>query len=139
MQQIPVGGVKLDHVEADANCAFGCLAEGVADAVETMGVERHGGMIVVGERNGRGSRSNPGVFAILERAATFPGPLRRCLAAGVGELDAPFCVGRCNAAGRVQRAGQSALVQVAVEAKATVRDAAVAFHSSGFKDNESHA
>ena len=79
---------------------------------------------VVAERERRRRDGLPRVAAGWQRAAAFPGPQRRALAAGMGDLDAPF--GAAGAPRRGQHAAERGFVVVGIEPEAAMGDAAVA-------------
>ena len=91
LQEIAVRAVQLDDVEAQPRAAQGGLDEGLLDPLQADRIEgdRRVPLGVVGDGRGRdGGPRQVGRIGLGERAAALPRPLRRGLAAGMGELDA---------------------------------------------------
>ena len=88
VRQIAVRHVQLDLVEADAQRALGGGDEGLAHALH-VGFGHFARRVPALARGQRRRRDGlPRVLVGLERAAAFPRPLRRGLAAGMRDLDA---------------------------------------------------
>ncbi len=135
VQQVAVGGVQLDQLEAQARRAPGGLHEGIAHRLHALRVECLGSRPAGIERQRRRGDGGQRIMARLERVATlFPGPVRRALAARVCELDAE--TGVAVAAKEIDHAHQRRLVLVGVQPQATVRDAAAALDMRGLDDHQ---
>ncbi len=126
--------MQLDGVEADAQRALGGGDEGLAHA-RHVGLGDHARRVpVLAEREWRGGDGRPRVLVRLERAAALPGPLRRALAAGMGDLDAEL--GGARAAALRDHARQRGFVVVGIKPQAAMGDAAVALDMGGLHHHQ---
>ena len=127
VDQVAVGAVDLDEVEAGAHRALGGVGEGADEALDAALVERRRHVPVGREGDGRRRHRLPGdPPAGAQRAAALPRAVGGGLAAGMGELDAEAGAVRRHAAGGGQRALRGRFVVIGVEAEAAVGDAAMA-------------
>ena len=85
MKQIAVGGVKLDHVEADTQRSLGGLDELGLDPRHPVRVQRFRPLpaVVMGDR--RWSDDRPCLIR-WQRAASFPRPVVGTFSSGMGQL-----------------------------------------------------
>ncbi len=114
--------VRLDEIEAQSLGAACRLDEGALHAREIGAGRLLRRLPTVVERNGRGCQRRPAILLRLQRAAALPGPLRRCLAARVSELDADRRVAEAPARREYVREGE--LVAVGVEPETSMCDPA---------------
>jgi hypothetical protein len=93
VQQVAVGRVDFDGVQAESVGASGRFGEGFPDADQSrlnQGVWR---CVVAGEGQGGGRHGTPAAIVRRQLAAAFPGNAGGGFAAGVGELDGDGHVG----------------------------------------------
>src|SRR5690349_13075126 len=116
-----MGTMRLDEIEPEPRRAPRRGNERRLDAVEIRRREgvRQRPAIVKGDWRWR--RGEPGAVLRTERMTTFPGALRRALAAGMRQLDAE--AGIAEAATGRDNATERRLVGVAVQSETTMRDA----------------
>jgi hypothetical protein len=127
VEQIAVRAVQLDDVETKARTAHGGVDEGLLDALQADRIEgdRRVPFAVEGDRRCRVGRPRQvGRLGLGEGAPALPRPLRRGLAAGMGELDAEFHL-RHPGPRPIDHGLQRRFVLVAVQAGAALGDAAV--------------
>src|SRR4051812_2892208 len=92
VQQIAVRAVQFDQIETEPVGAASRRSEGVADAVESVLVQRLRAGPIRGKRDRRRAKPRPRPFATAERVAARPWHMRRGLATGMRQLDAEFGV-----------------------------------------------
>ena len=138
VQQVTVGGVDFDAVQAEACGTIRRGNEIIADAVHRIDVERHRrGFAVDVRQRGRRHRLPAARRVGADLRAAVPRLLARALAAGVGELDRQRH--RRIRAHRGQHPRQRGFVGVVVKAQATRRDAADGRGGGGFEDQQPRA
>ena len=129
MQQIAVGGVHLDGVDAEPLGALGGDHERLAHARQARRIERQRRRLAFLVRDGRRSLRPPAAFGNRNQLAAVPWRVARRLAAGMGELH--HHGGLRTLAHRGEDRLQRRFVGVVVEAEAARRDAADRLHCGG--------
>src|SRR5690349_7105107 len=99
MEQVAVGGVQLDQLEASRQRAFGGASVGSHDAVDLTHRQRFGRLVAGGEGNRAGADDGPGALRGGQRLAALPGTAHARLAPGMGKLDAGTRAGLAYEAG----------------------------------------
>ena len=127
VEEIAVGAVDLDIVEAGPLGALCRRDEGGRDRGDPVAVERRRHMPAVGIGDGRGGDRLPGIVAPAEGRAALPRPVDGSLAPGMGELDAEAGARPRQPPRRGERACRRRLVAVAVKTEAAMGDAAAPF------------
>ena len=135
MQQVAVGAVNFDHVEADARCALRRLDEGGLDAVQPPPVEGLGQVPPRGHGQRRGRHGLPGAVGLRQGFAAAPDQVRGGLAPGMGQLDAD--ARRAIGAAERHDPGKRGLVRVRIEPHAARGDAPLGLHAGGLDDHQS--
>ena len=141
-----MGGVNFHRVEASLIRAPGRSGEARDDTVDAGAIQRQGDLkigIVGVVRNGAGAHRLPVLITQLaplffggELLRTIPGHRGRCLASGMGKLDADSCALTVE---EVHNAGEGGDVLVFVDAQITIGDACLGQHAAGFEHDEAEA
>ena len=135
--EVAVREVELEDVEADAHGALGGLDKRGDERGELRRVERVRRGPGLRERERRRRDGRPRVLGGGEGlAAALPRDVDRRLATGVRELDAEPGADRRDGAARGEDAGERALVVIAVEPEAAVRDAPATLDGGGLDHHE---
>ena len=116
MQQIAVGAVQLDRIDARPHGAPGSLNEGLAYALHVVRRHLARERPIRTERNGGWSNRLPGVARPIERPAAFPRTLRRGFAPGMRQLDAELRIAVAPAVRGDARERRFAVVRIEPEA-----------------------
>ena len=136
VEQIAVGGVDLDEVEAGGGGAMGGGDEVGDDLVEAGAVEGGGKAVGFVEGDGGGCEGLPAAFGGRDEAGLFPGGGHAGLAAGVGELGAGEGAVVVEKVGDALEAGD---VVVGVDAEVVRGDAAFGADGAGLGEDEGGA
>ncbi len=138
MQQIAVGGVDLDGVDAKPAGTFGGGGKGLLDALQSGHVERHRRDVTVGIGQARGRICLPALLGVgRDLFAAIPRQLRRRLAAGMSQLHGDRH-GGIFADGR-QDGFQCGFGGVVPQAEIAIGDATGGFHGGRFDDQQPRA
>ncbi len=129
--------MQLDGIEADAHRARRGGDEGLAHPLDVRRGHFPRHVPARPERQRRWRDRLPGVLARLQGAAALPRPLRRCLAAGMGELDAEF--GGAVAPADIDDVLERRLAIVGIQSEASMGDAAMALHVGRLDDQQAGA
>ncbi len=133
VEQVAVGGVNLDEVEAGAEGALGGLDEGGDEHLDSRGVEGLGDGVSGREGDGGGSDGGPCTLFGGEEAFAVEGRGHAAFAAGVGELDAGAGALGVEEGGDALEVGD---VFVFPDAEVGGGDAAFGGDGGGFKGDE---
>ena len=135
MQQIAVGAMKFDEVEAHAQRSLRRLDEGAPQTREIVSVRRLRRRPVGRERDRRRAERPPCLRIIGRQGFTaFGGGRGRSLSAGMAELNADL--GEADALYDPGNMGERPLAVVGIEAGAARRDAADRFDAGGFDHHQ---
>ena len=126
MQQITMGRVQFDEIEAHPCCAF-CSPAKVLDKQSDAGlVKLLRNRVTFGIGKCRGGYNGPGVIAPGERLSAFPRPLAGSFAASMSQLDTKLGSRRRHTPCGIKRSLRRRCVGFRIESKAAVTDAATA-------------
>ena len=134
VQEIAVGPMELDGVDAGADCALCRLHEALAHTRHVVRRHLPGSWPLGTERNGRWSDRLPWVLSRSQRLTAFPWPLCGGLAPRMGELNAELRGAVTATMGDDTR--QRRLAVVRVEPKAAMTDAAAALDARGLDHDQ---
>ncbi len=136
VEQVTVGGMNLDHVEASLEGAASSQNKSVDDGGDAGLVESLGWGVVGREGQGAGRDSLPAALGGQERAMSGEGSLGAGLAAGMGQLNG--CAGALRV-NELNNSPESGNVSIAPKPEITGGDAALGKDSGGFQDDQAGA
>ena len=134
MQEVTVGPVQFDEIDACADGALCRLHESIAHAGHVVRRHLPRSWPLRTERNGRRSDGLPRILSPSQRRAAFPWPLGGGFAPGMGELDAELGCAVTATMGDDTR--QTRLAVVRIEPKAAMTDATAALDAGGLDHDQ---
>src|ERR1700730_4397453 len=123
MEQVSVGTMQLDRLDADARRTTGRSDEFLLDLLEAGNIERSRWRLGRQLRNRRGCHRRPSALGKRNELAAFPGHLRRNFPARMRQLNGHRYRRRVRARYR-QTLGQGLLARVVVKSEAAIGNAA---------------
>ena len=123
MEQVSVGTMQLERIDADARRTTGRSDEFLLDLLEAENIERSRWRLGRQLRNRRGCHGRPSALGKRNELTAFPWYLRRALPARVRQLDGHRYRRRVRARDR-QTFVQGVLARVVVESEAAIGNTA---------------
>jgi hypothetical protein len=133
VQEVAVGGVDLDEVEAGCMSAVSGLREGVDDSIDAGLIEGLGNGVIRCKGDGAGTEGLPAAFAGTEKTLAGEGRGHGSFASGMGELNARADALSVDELRDARKAGD---VVVGVNAEIGGGDAAFSEDRGGFEHDE---